>query len=83
MYSFLGRQTGKVRQTGKTTVKVIWYSLLFNIFPQFVVIYTFKGFIIVNEAEVDIFLAFPCMIHFLQKKLVTQSSILAGTPRTV
>ena len=63
MYSFLGRQTGKVRQTGKTTGKEIWYSLLFKNFPQFVVIYTVKGFTIVNEAEVDVF--FGILLLFL------------------
>ena len=43
--------------------KVVWYSHLFKNFPQFVVIYTVKGFTIVNEAEVDIFLAFPFFLH--------------------
>ena len=31
-------------------------------FPQFVVIHTVKGFSIVNEAEVDVFLEFPCFL---------------------
>ena len=39
-------------------VKVVWYSHHFNNFPQSVVIHTVKGFNIVNEAEVDIFLEF-------------------------
>ena len=30
---------------------------------QFVVIHTVKGFSIVNEAEVDIFLEFPCFFY--------------------
>ena len=38
------------------TGKVVWYSHLFKSFPQFIVIHTVKGFGIVNEAEVDIFL---------------------------
>ena len=29
-------------------------------FPQFVVIHTVKGFSVVNEAEVDVYLEFPC-----------------------
>ena len=29
-------------------------------FPQFVVIYTVKGFGVINEAEVDVSLVFPC-----------------------
>ena len=34
--------------------EVVWYSHLFQNFPQFVVIHTVKGFSIVNEAEVDV-----------------------------
>jgi len=43
--------------------KVVWYSHLFKNLPQFVVIHTDKGFSIVNEAEVDVFLNFPCFLH--------------------
>ena len=32
-------------------------------FPQFVVIHTVKGFSIVNEAEVDVFLEFSCLFY--------------------
>ena len=32
-------------------------------FPQFVVIHTVKGFSIVNEAEVDVFLEFLCFLY--------------------
>ena len=32
-------------------------------FPQFVVIHTVKGFSIVNEAEVDVFLELSCFFH--------------------
>ena len=35
---------------------MVWYSHLFQNFPEFVVIHTVKGFGIVNKAEVDIFL---------------------------
>ena len=34
---------------------MVWYSHLFQNFPQFVVIHTVKGFGLVNEAEVDVF----------------------------
>ena len=37
-----------------------WYSHLFQNFPQFTVIHTVKGFGIVNEAEVDVFLELSC-----------------------
>ena len=40
--------------------KMVWYSHLLKNFPQFVVIYTIKGFGIVNKAEVDVFLIFSC-----------------------
>ena len=35
---------------------VVWYSHLFQSFPQFVVIHTVKGFGIVNKGKVDVFL---------------------------
>ena len=40
-----------------------WYSHLFKSFPQFVMIHTVKGFSIVNETEVDVFLEFPCFLY--------------------
>ena len=42
---------------------MVWYSHLFKNFPQFVVIHTVKGFSIVNEAEIDVFLKFPWFLH--------------------
>ena len=39
---------------------MVWYSHLFQNFPQFVVIHIVKGFGIVNKAEVDVFLEFSC-----------------------
>ena len=35
---------------------MVWYSLLFQNFLQFIVILTVKGFGIVNKAEIDVFL---------------------------
>ena len=40
---------------------MVWYSHLFQNFPQFVVIHTVKGFAIVNEA--DVFLEFSCFFY--------------------
>ena len=37
---------------------MVWYSHLLKNFPQFVVIYTVKGFGIINKAEIDVFLEF-------------------------
>ena len=58
--------------------KVVWYSHHFKNFPQFVVIHAVKGFSIVSEAEIDVFLEFlpflwssgcwqfdPCPLPFL------------------
>ena len=42
---------------------MVWYSHLFKSFPQFVVIHTVKGFSIVIETEIDIFLEFPCFLY--------------------
>ena len=42
------------------TGQVVWYSHLFQNFPQFVVIHTIKGFDVVNNAEVDVFLQVSC-----------------------
>ena len=39
---------------------MVWYSQLFKNFPQFVVTDTVKGFGIVNEAEIDVFLELSC-----------------------
>ena len=37
---------------------MVWYSHLFQNFPQFIVIYTTKGFGVVNKA--DVFLELSC-----------------------
>ena len=39
---------------------MVWYSHLFQNIPQFAVIRTVKGFVIVNKAEVDVFLELSC-----------------------
>ena len=42
---------------------MVWYSYLFKNFPQFVVIQIVKGFSIVNEAEVDVFVKSSCFFY--------------------
>ena len=42
---------------------MVWYSHLFQDFPQFIVIHTVKGFGLVNKAEIDIFLELSCFFH--------------------
>ena len=40
---------------------MVWYSHLFQDFPQFIVIHTVNGFgIFVNKAEIDVFLELSC-----------------------
>ena len=43
--------------------QMVWYSHLLKNFPQFIVIHTVKGFSIVNEAEIDVFLEFFCFFY--------------------
>ena len=42
---------------------MVWYSHLFQNFPQFIVIHTVKGFGIVNKAEIDVFLELSSLSH--------------------
>ena len=47
-------------QISQEAGKVVWYSHLLKNFPQFVVSHTVKGFSVINDAEVYIFLEFFC-----------------------
>ena len=42
---------------------MVWYSHLFQNFPQIIVIHIVKGFGIVNKAEIDVFLELSCFLH--------------------
>ena len=63
-------------QVSQGTGKMVWYSHLSKNFPQFVVIRIVKGFSVVNEAEVDVFLEFSCFLYDLANfgNLVSGSS---------
>ena len=63
-------------QISQEAGKVIWYAHLFKIFPWFVVIHIVKGFGLVNEAEVDVSLEFPCFLYDPKKvgNLISDSS---------
>ena len=39
---------------------MVWYSHLFQNFPQFIVIHTVKGFDVLDKAQVDVFLELSC-----------------------
>ena len=47
-------------QVSQEAGQVVWYSHLFQNFPQFIVIHTVEGFGIVNKAEIDVFLELFC-----------------------
>ena len=47
-------------QISQEAGQVVWYSHLFQNFPQFVLIYTVKGFGITGKAEVGVFMELFC-----------------------
>ena len=50
-------------QVSQEAGQVVWYSHLFQNFPQLIVIHTVKGFGIVSKAETDVFLELSCFFH--------------------
>ena len=42
---------------------MVWYSYLFQNFPQFIVIHTAKGFGVVNKEEIDVLLELSCFFN--------------------
>ena len=50
-------------QISQEASQMVWYSHLFQNFPQFAVIHTVKGFGIVNKAETDVFLELSCFFN--------------------
>ena len=50
-------------QISQEAGQVVWYSHVFEDFPQCVVIYTVKGLGIVNRAEVDVSLELSCFFN--------------------
>ena len=54
---------------------MVWYSDLFQNFPQFFVIHTVKGFGIVNKEEIDVFLELSCFLD----DLVDVGNLISGS----
>ena len=50
-------------QVSQEAGQVVWYSHLFQNFPQFVVIHTVKGVGLVNKAEIDVSLELSCFFN--------------------
>ena len=72
-------------QISQDVGQVVWYSLLFKNFPQFVVIHTVKGFGIVSKTEVDVFLKLSCFFCDLTDvcNLISGSSAFSKTSLTI
>ena len=66
-------------QASQEADKVVWYYHLIKNIPQFAVTHVVKGFSIVNEAEVDVFLEFLCFFYDLAYvgNLISDSSAAA------
>ena len=58
------------------TDKVILYSHLLKNFPQFVVIYTVKGFGIVNKAELDFFFSWNSLAFLMIQRMLANLSLV-------
>ena len=54
---------------------MVWYSHLLKNFPQFVVIYTVKGFGVINNVEIDVFLELSCFFD----DLMNAGSLISGS----
>ena len=61
--------------------QVVWYSHLFQNFPQFIVIHIVKGFGTVNKAEIDVFLELSCFFDDPEdvSNLISGSSAFSKT----
>ena len=68
-------------QISQEAGQVVWYSQLFQNFPQFIVIHTVKGFIIVNKAEIDVFMELSSFFDDLSDfgNLISASSVFSKT----
>ena len=64
---------------------MVLYSHLLQNFPQFIVIHTVKGFVIVNKAETDVFLELSCFFDDLADvgNLISGSSAFSKTSLNV
>ena len=68
-------------QISQEAGQVVWYSHLFQNFPQLIVIHTVKDFGIVNKAEIDVSLELSCFFHDPVDvgKLISGSSAFSKT----
>ena len=57
---------------------MVWYSHLFQNFPQFIVIHTVKDFGTVNKAEIDVFFSWNSLAFFHDAADV--GNLISGSP---
>ena len=62
-------------QVSQEAGQVVWYSHLFQNFPQFIAIHIVKGFGIVNKAKIDVFLELSCFFD----DLADVSNLISGS----
>ena len=72
-------------QISQEAGQVVWYSHLFQNFPQLILIYIVKCFGIVNKAEIDVLLELSCFFHDLVDvgNLISGSSAFSKTSLNV
>ena len=72
-------------QISQEAGQVVWYSHPLKSFPQFVMVHTVKGFVLVNKAEVDDFLELSCFLYDLTDvgKLIFGSSDFSKSSLTI
>ena len=58
---------------------MVWYSHVLKNFPQFIVIHTVKGFSVISEAEVDVFLDFSCSFYDLMEVGIIEKALSKHT----
>ena len=60
---------------------MVWYAHLFQNFPEFIVVHTVKGFGVVNQAEIDVFLELSCFFDDPTDvgNLISASSVFSKT----
>ena len=62
-------------QVSQEAGQVIWYSHLFQNFPQLIVIHTVKGFGIVSNSEIDVFFSNSLAFLMIQRMLAIWSLV--------
>ena len=65
-------------QVSQEAGQVVWYSHLFQNFPQFIEIHTVKGFGIVSKSEIDVFLELQYFGYLMQNVDSLEKTLMLG-----